>query len=173
MAATLQIFTLVASFALALLLGAIFDTGYFQAAVIAKEQFGDRPLPAISLLLSQNHRALIYVMMIPWIGFAGLPAFTRADRYFDGTSFLIRFAAFSAIEALLTVFLLLFLVLPFVPYYMLMDMRPNSVTETIVILGFWMAVGTILVFILRRGVLNRGNAQAKHADDGKPDPASS
>jgi len=173
MAATLQIITLVASFLLALLLGEIFDTGYFQAAIIAKAKSGDQPLPLISLMLSQNHRALIYVMLIPWIGFAGTPVFTRANQYFDRTSFLIRFAAFAAIEALLTVFLLLFLVLPFVPYYMLMDMRPNTITESVFILGFWIIVVVMLSLIFRRTITKRGKKPAEQDSDGKPDPASS
>jgi len=161
MSATLQITTLVVTLVLALLLGAVFDTGYFQAAIIAEEKLGDRPLPPISSVLSQNHRALIYVMMTPWIVFAGTPAFIRNSQYFDGTNFLVRFSVFAAVESLLTVFLLLFLVLPFVPLYMLMDMRSNTVTEIIVIYGFWIIVAAMVLGVFRRAVIKRRQTQAK------------
>jgi len=173
MAATLKIVTLVATLFLALLLGSIFDTGFFQAGIHAKEQFGDKPLPAISLMLTQNHRALLYVMLIPWIGFAGLSAITRSKKGYSNTPFSLRFTAFVAVEALLAVFLLLFLVLPFVPYYMLMDMRPNTVAETIVILGFWLVVAAMLLLIFRRAVINRPKISAEQDEDPKPDNAPS
>ena len=169
MSATLQIIALFATFVLALLLGVIFDEGYFQAAIFAKEKLGDRPLPLISSALSQNHRALIYVMMIPWIAFAGIPIFPRTHQFFDSTMFLIRFAAFAAVESLLTVFLLLFLVLPFVPYYPLMDMRANTITESIVILGFWIVVTVMLCFIFNRRQSKRRKPPAEQPGDGKPD----
>lgn len=168
MAATLQIVVLVATFALALLLGTIFDTGYFQAGIHAKEQLGDKPLPAISLMLTQNHRALLFVMLVPWIGFAGLPAFTRRVPGTSETSFLLRFAAFVAVESLLTIFLLLFLVLPFVPYYMLMEMRPNTVIETIMILGFWLVVAVMLFLIFRRSGIWRRKTTAEQGEPLKP-----
>ncbi|MEM7697284.1 MAG: hypothetical protein AAF236_02635 [Verrucomicrobiota bacterium] len=136
MAATLKIVTLAATFALALLLGAIFDTGYYQAGIIAKEHFGDKPLPAITLVLTQNHRSLVYVMLIPWIGFAGLPAFTRRLPGKTEASFSLRFAAFTAVESLLAVFLLLFLVLPFVPYYPLMDISHSYTSHQKTITGY-------------------------------------
>jgi hypothetical protein len=162
MTAPLQILTLVATFVLALLLGSIFDTGYFQAAIIAKEELGGKPLPQITSVLSQNHRALIYVMMVPWVGLAGLPAFLRLQNYFDETTFLIRFAAFAAVESLLSVFLLVFLVLPFIPYYMLMDMRPNTLAESIVVLGFWIVVAVIVLSILRRALTRSRKTAAEH-----------
>lgn len=173
MAATLKTVTLVATFFVALLLGSIFDTGFFQAGIHAKEQLGDKPLPAIFLVLNSNHRALLYVMLIPWIGFAALPAFTRSKNGSSETPFSLRFAAFVAVESLLTIFLLLFLVLPFVPYYMLMDMRPNTVIETIVILGFWLVVAAMLLLIFRRVIVNRPKTTAEQDEDPKPDNAPS
>lgn len=155
MAATLQITTLVATFALAVFLGTIFDTGYFQASIHANETMGDKPLPYVSSMLFHNHRALFYVMLFPWIGFAGVPLLSRTKKHSDNDLFFLRFAAFAMIESLLTVFLLLFLLLPFFPYYMLMDMRRNTMAETVVIIGFWILVIVPLFLILRRARVRR------------------
>ena len=169
MNAALQITTLVATLLLSLLLGAIFESGYFQAAVIAEEKRGDQPSPAISLLLSQNHRALFYGMLIPWLGFVGAPAFRRGRSYFEATDFLIRLAAFASVQALFTVFLLLFLVLPFVPYYLLMDAGPNTGIESTVMVGFWILVAAVMLSVAARVVRFVRNGGTRRAESVKPE----
>ena len=160
MAAALQITTLVATFALALFGGMFFDSGYFQASIHAKETLGDMPLPGVFSFLSRNHRALGYVMVTPWIIFFVLiPLLTQSKKYSDDDLFLHRSAAFVAIETLITVFLLLFLLLPFLPYYPLMEMRANTVVETSVIFSFWGSVGAISFLCVRRALKNRATRE--------------
>lgn len=151
MAATFQITVLVATFIFATLLGTIFDVGYFQTPILAEEKLDDLPLPVLTSVLSENHRALGYLMMLPWVLLAGGPFFDRGRSYFDTEMFLLRFATFFAVESLLALFLLLFLLLPFVPYYMLSDIRPNTIFEWAVTIGFWgLVVATLGLGIVHK-----------------------
>ena len=173
MAATLQIIALVATLLLALLLGMIFDAGYFQATIIAEEKLGDVPLPLLTTVLSDNHRALGYVMFLPWLALVGAPLVSRSTDYFDSSFFLLRFAAFVAIESLLSLFFVLFLLLPFIPYYMLSDMRPHTIVETLFAVTFWLCLAAIVILVVRRGRERRTRNETEQGDAGKPDPAAS
>lgn len=84
----------------------------------------------------------------------------RAEtRYFDDSLFLIRFVAFAAVESLLFLVLLFFLLLPFIPYYPVLDTRPDTTAETLVVTGFWILVATILFRSVHQ-CMKRRNADA-------------
>jgi len=172
MAEALKIVTLVASFALAVFLGLIFTSGFFQASIHAKEIRGDLPLPHVSSILFQNYRALIYIMVLPWLGFAMAPVVLSAGRWRDNDLFLLCFAAFISVESFLTLFLLFFLLLPFIPNYMLMDMRPNTVFESIAIFGFWIIIAIMLFLLFRRSIRTRRKTAAKQSSEGNSDSVS-
>ncbi len=161
MAAALQIITVVATLALAIFLGTIFTDGFFQASIHAQELRGDMPLPYASSILFQNYRALIYVMILPWIAFVGTPVLSRTKGLPENDLFLLRFAAFVAVELLLTVLFLFFLLLPFIPYYALMDMRPNTRLECIATFGFWIILAIMLTLIFYRAVTKSRKTAAK------------
>ena len=161
MASALQKLTLVVTFLVAVLLGAIFDMGYWQASIIAKENLGDVPLPRQTTFFSANHGALFYLPIVPWIAFAGLPFLNSTKKYFDTDLFLLRFAAFASFEILLSLILLLFLVLPFVPYYAILEPRTNTLLETLVIVGFWIFVSVVVLYAVRNWQSIRSETQAE------------
>ncbi len=104
MRAASQIAVYLSTFLFLLLLGILLDTAFWQASIQAEQFLGtlDR-LPRISDLFMSNTRLPLYLLLYPWLAFAGTPLIRRkwASDFWDPMSFVLRFTAFCCVEALL------------------------------------------------------------------------
>lgn len=148
-----QVFIYFVTWVIVLILGNFFDDGFFQAGIHAKKIMGDKPLPILFQFFVEHHHLPGHLALLPWLGFVGAPllALSTAKQYWDVPLFTLRFLAFFSCEFLLFLVLIFAILMPFIPYYGLLQNFEESATELAVRLMFW--GGLIGVLILGVGRL--------------------
>lgn len=151
MKAASQIVVCASSFAALLLLGHFFDLAFWQARFHAESLLGGKPLPRLSQFFISNHHLPPHLALLPWLALVGAPLLRSRDiSYWEFQSSASRYLAFLAVELLLFLMLLLALVLPFLPYYAVLEpVRQNSIEFAVQILA-WLMAASILVLAIRR-----------------------
>ena len=114
-----------------LILGPFMETVFFQASLWTERAFGGKEMPAITAAFYRNYRCVRYVMLIPWIGFVGLPWFSSSATraYWEVSSFVLRFAAFITIEILIFTIFFVSIVAPWFNVLKVLDGSACNPTE--------------------------------------------
>lgn len=152
MKATSQIIAYLASFVVVFGLGNFFDLAYWQARFHAERLLNGKPLPAFTQFFIAHHHLPAHLALLPWLWLVGGPllTFSAARNYFCASAFVLRYLAFISCELLLFFVLGLFLALPFIPYYAVLEPFRQSATEYFVQIAFWAFVAGIVLAGLRR-----------------------
>lgn len=161
MAIVLQLIVLAVSLFGTAFLAVVLETGFFQQPIHAAEVLGDKPLPLLTITLSENHGVIGYGLFALWLGFAALPLFYPDRKYFDVELFLLRSAAFLTILGVVTLVLAIFLLIPFMPYYPLMDTSKQTVAEWMAAAGFWGFLLLVVCLVGKRWKQNRNRVREK------------
>ena len=169
MTKAIQIGVLVATFLTCGFLGSLLEFGYWQASYAAQEHLKGKPLPPSLDFLINNRRAIIPACLLPWLFSVAIP-FGRSDRdYLHPENYLLWFIVWTTTEAIVVGLLALILVLPFLPYYMVLE-EPTAATICEQSLRIVCAAIATAIFAVasiqfrRRHTTNREQNQAEHAE---------
>jgi len=147
-----QLGILIISLFVLLILGPFMETVFFQASLWTERAFGAKEMAALTASFYRNYRCVTYVMLIPWIGFVGLPWFslsaTRA--YWDVSSFALRFAAFITVEILIFALFLVAIVAPWFNVLKVLDGSPHNPIELGWCAAFCIFAGSAVLALLWR-----------------------
>ncbi len=119
--------------------GGIFNVVFWQVSIHARLTLGDKPLPHLTQFFIEHRNLPFYLVVIPWLFLVGAPLVSRegALKYWDATSFLLRYAAFITVEAFLFGVLYLWSVAPFLEIYKSADVRGYNGLDLIFGVVFW------------------------------------
>lgn len=149
-----------------LILGSLFDIAFLQAGIHFRHLHGEMPLPNITRFFVENHNLPVHLVLLPWLGFVGGPllSFSATKDYWDTSFFIMRFLAFFTCELLFILILLFALLLPFIPYYGVLEPFRQSPTELAIRVIFWCGIAIISILGIRRILLKRNGTGSP--DDG-------
>lgn len=149
----LQIVCYLITFLLAFEVGNFFEFLIPSETYTLQNSLPGKPLPGLLVFFINNHYAVSYFFLFPWLGFIGLPLLSGVrGSYWDASSYLLRFSVFVSTEVFLICLLACTCYSPFIGIITGMsDKEPELTWVEHAARGlFWATVLYLLVALVMR-----------------------